>query len=261
MKRRMAAGAAALALVTGGGVLAGCGSSDSSSASSTSTAASDTTAQAPNGVEKLSAQEIASKSKAAAASASSVTVSGTLDMNGDAVGLDLSMGEKAASGSVTLNGMEVQLRAVDGKVYLKFDPADLAKVVSDDPSSAAADQIRSVIGDKWLVVPTDSGGGDLAQVATFGSKDGFLEDIFKDANKATVAGTGDVNGTPVVLLEGSTDSGTLAVQTVGEPYPVQIKGNKGGSSGSVDFSKWNAPVDVTAPTDVLDLSALSGASN
>ena len=69
----------------------------------------------------------------------------------------------------------------------------------------------------------------------------------RHANRVSSA-SDDVNGIPVVLLDDSEGDGTLAIQTVGEPYPVQIAGNDQGESGVITFSDWNAPVSVTAPT-------------
>ena len=259
MKRTLAISATAVALLTGGGLLAGCGSD--STASGTTATAADTTAQASNGVETLSGQEIVTKSKAAADSASSVTVSGAVTVSGDDVGLDLMLGDTAASGSITLNDMKIQIRVVDGTTYLKFKPGDLAKIASVDANGAAADQIRSIVGDKWVKVPADASGDQFAAVGQFGNKDALVKQLLAPEGDVTVIGTGDINGIPVVNLDSSKGTGTLSVQTVGEPYPVRIAGAKGSDSGHIDFSSWNAPVDVTAPTNVLDLSALGAASD
>ena len=71
-------------------------------------------------------------------------------------------------------------------------------------------------------------------------------------------GTGDVNGTPVVFVEvkGSDGNATLAIQTVGEPYPVQL--TNGESKGAITFSNWNAPVSVTAPAGAVRPDELTG---
>ncbi|MFM8829344.1 MAG: hypothetical protein ACKOGE_08760, partial [Actinomycetota bacterium] len=63
-------------------------------------------------------------------------------------------------------------------------------------------------------------------------------------------GTGDVKGTPVVFVrtKGSDGASTLAIQTVGEPYVVQVKGKE---AGNIEFTNWNAPVTVTAPTGAV----------
>ena len=266
MKRRAAAAAAAFALVTGGAVLAGCGSSSSDTAAST--AASDAAAQPPNGVEKLPAKEILTKSQAAAKAASSVTVTGTIAEGGEETSFDLVLGADASEGTFTTNGAELSIVIVDGKSYFKAPGDGWATLLGSAGAEgrAAGEKIASQVGDKWLLLPADpesldDAGGLLGTVlATFGElfqKDGFLEAMLTPDGGATVKGTGDANGTPVVFLEGATGEGTLAIQTVGEPYPVQIKGDGAESAGEITFSDWNAPVSVTAPTDVVDISQLS----
>jgi len=73
----------------------------------------------------------------------------------------------------------------------------------------------------------------------------------------TVEGSGEVNGQPVVLLKSNDGTTTLAIATTGEPYPLQVKGGEGADSGQIDFTDWNAPVNVTAPTDVVDIGQLA----
>jgi hypothetical protein len=44
------------------------------------------------------------------------------------------------------------------------------------------------------------------------------------------------------------------------PHPIRLTSPAaGGGSGEVTFSNWSAPISVTAPSDVLDLIAPSGA--
>ena len=266
MKRRAAAAAAAFALVTGGAVLAGCGSSSSDTAAST--AASDAAAQPPNGVEKLPAKEILTKSQAAAKAASSVTVTGTIAEGGEETSFDLVLGADASEGTFATNGVELSIVIVDGKSYFKAPGDGWATLLGSGGAEgrAAGEKIASQVGDKWLLLPADpesldDAGGVLGPLlATFGAlfqKDGFLEAMLTPDGGASVKGTGDANGTPVVFLEGATGEGTLAIQTVGEPYPVQIKGDGAESAGEITFSDWNAPVSVTAPTDVVDIGELA----
>jgi hypothetical protein len=266
LKRRAAATAAAFALVTGAAALAGCGSSGSDTTAST--AASDAAAQSPNGVEKLPAKEILTKSQAAAKAASSVTVTGTISDGGEETSVDLVLGADASEGTFTTNGVELSIVIVDGKSYFKVPGDGWATLLgSGGPEgTAAGEAIASQVGDNWLMLPADpesldEAGGLLGTLlGTFGSlfqKDGFLEATLAPDGGATVTGTGDANGTPVVFLEDTTGEGTLAIQTVGEPYPVQVKGDGAEGAGEISFTNWNAPVNVTAPTEVLDIGQLT----
>ncbi len=257
MKRRMAAGAAALALLAGGGVLAGCGSSDSSSGSSTTaTAAADTTAQQSNGIENLSAQQILDKAMAAAKSATSVKVVGNIDTGNGSASIDMQAGDDAATGTVSGKGIDMQVLVVGGKSYFKLSGAALAQAAGagSDPDTIKA--LTSLIGNKWLVVPSDGSAGQLSSLKDLGDKKALIDQTLSPDGTLTVKGTGDVDGQSVVFVDSSA-GGTLAVATTGTPYPVQITGGDSKASGKITFSDWNAPVNVTAPTDVLDLAALA----
>jgi len=257
MKRRMAAGAAALALVTGGGVLAGCGSSDSSSSgAAASTAAAETTQAAPNGIEKKSAQEILDAAVAAANAASSVTVKGEITQGSESVALDMQVGQEAAQGSISAQGVQVEIKVLGGKSYFKLSGDAFAKIAgADDPEVAKA--VSALLGDKWLLAPDEKAASELGSFGQLAQKDELLKDFLSPEGDVSVEGTGEVNGQPVVLLKSSDGSGTLAIATTGEPYPLQIKGSEGADSGQIDFTDWNAPVNVTAPTDVIDIGELA----
>lgn len=259
--RRIAAGAAALALITGGGVLAGCGSSSDSSSGGASTAAADTaastTAAAPNGIETKSAQEILDAAVAAANKATSVTVKGGITQVSETIKLDLQVGEEASQGSFSAQGVDVEIKVLAGKTYFKLSGEAFAKIAGQGDSPEVAKAVSALLGDKWLVAPADASTGELGALGKLGQKDDLLKGVLNPNGTLTVEGTGEVNGQPVVLLKSSDGVGTLAIATTGEPYPLQIKGSEGSDSGQIDFTDWNAPVNVTAPTDVLDIGALA----
>lgn len=256
MMRRVAAGVLALPLLASGAVLAGCGSNASSSATA-ARAVADSPALPPNGVEVLPAKEILAKGRAAAKAASSVTVKGTIAEEGEAgVSLDLVLGADASKGTMSLNGFSMEIRVTGGKTYYKIDPEGVAAILGQGEASA-------VIGNKWILVSPEDG-DDPAGLSDFADKDGLLTSLLSPDGTATVKGTGDVNGTPVVFVDvkSSDGDGTLAFQTVGEPYPVQL--TSGDSKGAITFSNWNAPVRVTVPAGAVrpdDLMGTGGASN
>ncbi len=251
-RRRVAAGAAALALLAGGGVLAGCGSESSSSAA-TATAA-DTSTLPANGVEKLSAKEILDTSLAAANAASSVTVKGSFTEGGETIALDLQLGTDATKGSITAEGVTVEIRVTGGKSYFKLSAQDFATIAGQGEDPEVTEAISSLLGDKWIVLSADEQSDGLGDLGQLGQKDSLLREIFESDGELTVEGTGYAVGAPVVFLEDSEESGTIAIQTVGEPYPVQIMAKE--ASGVITFTEWNAPVVVGAPADVIDLDKL-----
>ena len=266
MTRRIAAGALALSLLVGGGVLAGCGSSSSSSETAAQTAANPPDMPA-NSIEALPATEILAKSQATAKAASSVTVKGTITEGAVESSLDLVLGTSASEGTITAEGGELSVKAVDGKSYFKASSGSWATLLGSAGAEgkAAGNKIDGLVGDKWLLLPAEPGslgeagsvlGVTLAGLSGFFQKDFLLETLLSPEGGWTVKTTGDVNGTPVVFLEDTKGESTLAIQTVGEPYPVQAKGGRAQGSGEISFTNWNAPVNVTAPTNILDISEL-----
>lgn len=259
--RRIAAGAAALALIAGGGVLAGCGSSSDSSSGGAATTAAATSTAAPNGIENKSAKEILDASLAAANAASSVTVTGALTQDGQKVALDLQLGEEAAQGSITAQGVDIEIKVLGGKSYFKLSGEAFAKIAGAGDNPELVQAVSALLGDKWLVAPDEQAAGELSSLGKLSQKGELLKGIIESAGDVTVAGSSQVNGQPVILLKGSDESGTLAIATTGEPYPLQVKGSDGSDGGQIDFTDWNAPVNVTAPTDVIDIGQLAKLGN
>ena len=250
MTRRIAAGAAALALLAGSGVLAGCGSGYDA-------AVGGNAGEEPNGVEKLPAKEILTRSAAAMATASSVTVSGSTKEDGTELALDLTLGTGVGEGTTSLNGTPLmEFRETGGKMYWKITREGAEAILGPGEGSKA-------IGGRWVVAPAGSEDDEVPGPGDFGDKDALLASLVQEGATATAAGTGEVNGTPVVFIttNGSDGTNTLAVQTVGEPYVVQVKGK---DAGDIRFSDWNAPVNVTAPAgavspdDLIPQDAASG---
>ena len=64
-------------------------------------------------------------------------------------------------------------------------------------------------------------------------------------------------GQSAVAIVDTTKGGTLYVAASGTPYPVALV-KTGKSAGSIEFSDWNQPVTLTAPTGALDLSKFGG---
>jgi hypothetical protein len=253
-KRRLGATLAAIALTAGGLGVAGCGGD--STASSSATATTGTTAAADNGVASLGAQEILTKATAAANAASSVRIAGNVDQGGEQVSLDLTLGKDVADGTLGIKGQQVDVRLVDGKFYLRA-PAAFYEAIGGGGAA-----IGQLVGDKWFSVPLDnsSTAAQFAAFQTFTNKNELFDSLLKDASKATVKGTGDVSGQPVVLLDDS-KGGILAVATTGEPYPIQVRGSSSDNSGTLNFTSWNAPVNVKAPADAIDLGSLTNAGD
>ncbi len=222
----------ALAACTGGG--SGAGASGPSAAST-----------AANGVEKLSAQAILDRSKAAAKSASWVHLTGT---QADTT-LDLTVGKDTASGSVTQGGLTAQLLAVGGTTYIKGDKAFW--------DSSAGTGSGDVLAGKWVVAGSTKG-ADTSGLDAFTDVGRAVDTILSPGGTVTKGGVSTVGGQRVVALTDS-DGSTLYVALDGPPYPVRIV-PKDPTTDPPTFSDWNVPVTIASPPpdQVVDPTKLGG---
>lgn len=247
----MALGATVLA--GGGLVAAGCGGDSGTAASSTAAAATASTTD--NGVASLSAHEILGKAIAAEKAATSVRMKGEVPQGTGVLAIDLALGSGQANGQMTIDDVPVSIMATGGNTYIKA-PAALFDKMGGDAGKVAG----QVLGDQWFEVPTSGGlANSFRGLGNITDKDTLFGQLASSGSVASVKGTGQVNGQPVVLLTGP-KKGTLAVATTGQPYPVQIKAASG-SPGQIDFTDWNQPVGATVPANLVDLSALQKLAN
>jgi hypothetical protein len=215
-------------------MLAGCGGSSSTSA-------------ADNGVASKSANDIVSASKAAAANASSVHVSGSLVTDGAHVTLDMSLASgKGATGSLSENGLSFKLIMVGDTAYINASPAFYRQLSGE----AAA----KLLAGKWLKAPANTGEfGQLGQLADMGK---LLDTVLSGHGKLTKGATTTIGGQSAIAVTDSTQGGTLYVATTGQPYPLQIS-KAGSEGGKITFDRWNQPVSIKAPAkSVVDLAKL-----
>ena len=231
-------------IVVAAALLAGCDKSGTDPAAS----ASPSTAPSDNGVALLPASEILSKALAAASSAQSVHIKGDITVDSDKISLDVTVSGENGKGSITAEGQTVELIRVNNDVYMKAGEGFWNMVAGDDRSPA----IASVLKDRWVKVPADEGFAELANL--------FNPDrLLPSAGPATKGQTKTINGISAIGLTDSVDTGegVIYVATQGEPYPLRLEGPAG--EGAIDFTDWNAPVEITAPPagDVLDMSQIS----
>ena len=205
-----------------------------------------------------SGQEIADASKKAMGDLDSVKVSGKITTDGQEVTIDVQTNDDGdCTGSIGTGGGTAELLGVGGDIWFKPDEAFWRASAGD-----TADQIISVVGDKWVVVPTSGDGFD-----EFCNIDDLLDELVKsekeDGDKYTAKDTEKVDGDEAVPVEHtSEDDGTsVGYVLVDEPhYLVKIEKTDGDDNGSVTFSDFNAKVEVEAPAegDAIDLDNLQG---
>jgi hypothetical protein len=234
---------------------------------------------AGGGEESRTAAQIVDDARAAISQAHSFKITAkTTSKDGPSTLVLKSDGKGNATGSGTLSSATVQMIVKDGKVYIKGKEffASLAQAAGP----ATVNKVLAAIGEKWVLFPGNSF-GDLASRLDSSS----LADCLQDHGTLTRGGTQDVNGVRAVVVhdKGDTpgdspgdiyvavDSPHYAVRftssgakTPGKPVahgkcPAGADSTNSAASDSmvVDLSEFNAPVTVTAPTDVFDLSTFT----
>lgn len=211
--------------------IAGCGGGSSSSG---------------NGVTSKAPAEILAASKAAADSASSVHVAGSLSSGGTpiALNLDLASGH-GGRGQISESGLSFELIVVGNTIYIKGSPA----FYSHFGGGAAAQLFKG----KWLKSPIS--GGELASLAALTNFGRLLDQTLASHGTLVKGATTTVAGQPVVELRDTTRDGSLFVATTGSPYPIEIV-KRGSETGHITFTRWNQAVSLSAPAGAIDLSQL-----
>jgi hypothetical protein len=228
-------GALLLALLTT--LLAGCGGGSSSSSSG-------------NGVAAKSPTAIIAATKAAADTAKSVHVSGSLISGGTPITLDMDLlAGKGGRGQLSQSGLSFELIEVGGTVYIKGSKAFYKHI----GGSAAAQLLQG----KWLKAPAS--GSDFASLGQLTNLRALIDQTLSDHGTLSNSGTTTVKGQKVVGVTDKTKGGTLYIAATGKPYPVEIT-KSGSGTGSITFDRWDEELTLSAPANAIDVAALQAAS-
>ncbi|HJP73365.1 MAG TPA: hypothetical protein VJ914_03805 [Pseudonocardiaceae bacterium] len=219
-----------------GGITACGGQSPTSSGSVATTAAPTTTAA-------LTANDVTS----AIQSASAVHVKGTMSDSGTNVALDVQLNKDGtASGTVGIGGPNYPIVLANKVVYIQFTP-DVLKSVGLSATSGPG----KTIVNKW--VPSTSklmANSDLASsVQPLLDYSQFTGSIVQSMpSGAMKPGKSDtVDGTPVQQYTMS-DGTPADIATSSPHYLIRLLPGPTDGAGQLDFTNWNQPVAVTAPS-------------
>jgi hypothetical protein len=212
-------------------VLAGCGGSGDSSS---------------NGIASKTPTEILAAATAAANSASSVHVSGSIVSGGSPITLDLELvAGKGGRGQISEDGLSFNLIQVGGTAYISGSPAFY--------SHFGGPTAEKLLAGKWLKAPASS--GSFSSLGSLTDLDQLLGTALSDHGALTKGPTTTIDGQQVLSVTDASHGGILYVATTGKPYPIEIY-KTGKTGGKISFDHWNAPVTLTAPANAIDLSQL-----
>jgi hypothetical protein len=207
-----------------------------------------TKAAKPNGEASKPANQVFADARAAATSASSARVSGSLAASGTPFTLDLSMVRgKGAKGSVSIRGLQFELVKIGDTAYIKGSDAFYRRF-----AGAAAQLIHG----RWVKASATS--PRFRSFAALASIAGLFDEIARHHGKLVNEGKETYQGQQAVVIRDASDNSKLYVAATGTPYPLALVGRNKQQSGRITFGDWNTPVSLAAPADAVDISSFGG---
>lgn len=188
--------------------------------------------------------EVAELAADALEEAGSVRVAGEMTEDGETGEIDLRLQGDDAAGTITMEGMEIEIISVDGTAYLR-GTEDLVSMLG--LPADAADEIDG----RWIELPSEAA-SDFADFSLAGIADELRSpDDVKDETRKD-----ELDGDDVVIVE-QEDGSTLTVADDDPAYPLELSGS-GDSEGTLTFSEHGEDQDISAPDDVADLESILG---
>ena len=201
-----------------------------------------------NGVDKLSASDALTKVRTATESVHSVHVTGRINQSGQTLGLDLTVGTAAAQGDIELGGGRMDLRLVDGVTYFRGDQKVFA-AFGANPAEA------SLASERWIRDTSTT--GPAAVFSAVLNLQQLFKSLLTPQGSVRTGGDATINDhKALVLIDTSREGGKLYVAETGRALPLRIE-RVGSNGGRVDFSDYDADVNVEVPPGAVDLSKLS----
>lgn len=213
------------ALVVTGTGLVGCSSGDPDAGT--------------NGVGKLPAYKIQSRTRAAAKTASSVRLSGTVLGNGGTYTLDMRVKGDGGTGTVTSKNGTFKLLRVGEHLFLKAD-AEFWNREDGGGSATAATKLDG----KYVKVPTSDPA--YKRFSGFTDKDVLLDGLLTLHGALATDGHHEQSGVRTIRITGDKGSGgMLDVSLEGTPYPLRLV--RAGNAGTLRLTDWGKDFTLAQP--------------
>ncbi|MFE6484651.1 hypothetical protein ACFVGN_17175 [Streptomyces sp. NPDC057757] len=227
--RRATLVSAMCALVVTGTGLTGCGGEDPDAGT--------------NGVGKLTAAQIQTRTKQAAGAAKTVRLAGTVVTNGTTYTLDMRLKEDGGTGSVTSKKSTFRLLRVGEHLYLKAD-ADFWS----DPDGSGGTSEDTDVADKlsgmYVKVPADDPA--YKRFSGFTDKDVLLDGLLTLQGDLATDGYHEQSGVRTFRITGDDGSGgSLDVSLEGTAYPLLLV--RAGNAGTLRLTDWGKDFALKEP--------------
>nr|WP_202501695.1 hypothetical protein [Streptomyces sp. SID5785] len=198
-----------------------------------------------NGVGRLSATKIQSRTVKAAQGADTVHVAGSVVSGGRTYKLDMRLKDDGGAGSVTTGDGTFQLLRVDEHLFLKASAAFWTH--SDDGKGEhGGDTAAQKLDGKYVKVP--SGDPSYKQLSTFTDKKVLLDGLLTLHGSVAKGERGTSGGVRTIELSGDKGAGgTLDVSLEGTAYPMRLE--RAGGAGTLRLTEWGKSFDLQEPDD------------
>ncbi|MGO9320323.1 MAG: hypothetical protein ACLQBY_05925 [Solirubrobacteraceae bacterium] len=198
-----------------------------------------------NGVASKTPAQIVAAAKAAAVSAASVHVAGSIVSEGKPISLNMELvAEKGGKGRVALDGLSFRLIDVDDAVYINGSTAFYTRF--------AGVTAARVMRGKWL---KGAETGALQPLASLTRLRSLLNGTLAGHGTLSRGPNASVDGQPAVGVSDTAIGGTLYVAGTGAPYPLEIV-KRGIGGGKIVFDQWNQPVSLSVPANAININQL-----
>jgi hypothetical protein len=195
------------------------------------------TAPPGNPLAALTARQILTKAIADFMAASSVHVAGSERAAGQTFTMDLTVGANGCTGTVGLGGQgSVLLLRIGGTLWMKPDDQFWKSALAAAPADLPAVEGRYVrLSPKG---PATSSFGAFCYLSQLASQ------VSGGENQLVKGQTATIGGQPALELEDTKQAGSAYVTISASPEFLQT----GDTGGHVDFTDYNAPLALTAPS-------------
>ena len=197
-----------------------------------------------NGVGRLPAGKIQSKTRTAAESAGAVRVHGSVVSGGRTYALDMRLKADGGEGSVTTKGTTFQLLRVGEQLFVKADAEFWSHGEGQGGEGKGDAAAASKLGGKFVKVPQ----GDPAykKFSGFTDKGVLLDGLLTLHGTLATDGHEEQAGVRTIRITGDKGSGgALEVSLEGKPYPLRLE--RAGGAGTLTFSAWGKDFALREP--------------
>lgn len=200
-----------------------------------------------NGIEDRSAAAIFDEAKNATADADSFRLSGKIDAGDGNIVLDLALSAGRGSGTVTLDGAELEVRRDKSTVYLRGAARAWEKLTGEK----AAGQL---LAGRWIKAPASN--KDFSDLASFLDADALRSQLTPEGRLRKGPKTTFRGAKAITLLDGT--GSKLYVATEGDPFILGFTNTgRSGGAGSITFADYDVAKVAGPPRKAIDITELT----